>query len=164
MNRFLLLRFFLVLALGFNNSLVLAEEESAGGSVIDEAKETVAEAVEHATEAAENVADAVQEEAAKVAEEAAKVAENVAEKVADAIPDEVTKEVPAETSGSSVVEGLKDKIKSLVDKVKSLDKPTMKKIAAGAIGVWGVSLAVGWLTKGSGSPAPDVAAPQKKRR
>eukprot|EP00977_Amphora_coffeiformis_P003335 scaffold620_cov169-Amphora_coffeaeformis.AAC.5 len=60
---------------------------------------------------------------------------------------------------------IKDKIKALIEKIKSLDKPTLKKVAAGAIGVWGASVAVGWLTKGSpgsGNDAP--AAPQKKKR
>ena len=165
MARFSVLRLLLISALVFNISFfrpALAEEEStiaeeakAAAEKAEEIVEDVKEAVsDMAEEAAEAVADAIPEE---VIEEAEEVAETVKETVKD-----VKESVFGKSSGV-----VKEKIQELVDKVKSLDKVALKKIAAGAIGVWGVSVAVGWLTKGSSSSGNDFAAtsaPQKKKR
>ena len=114
--------------------------------VVEEVKETVKETVREVEEAVEAVA----EETPKVPAEPEKVAETVKERAID---------TPSETP----IAVMKEKISALVDKVKSLDKSAWKKVAAGAVGVWGVSLAVGWLTKGTPAGV-EVAASDKKRR
>ena len=76
-------------------------------------------------EAAELLA-AAEAKAAEFAEEAAAVA------------NEVKKE------GVAFMKSAKDKITTLVDKTKEITPAQMKKVAAGALGVWGVAAGVGW--------------------
>ena len=49
------------------------------------------------------------------------------------------------TKSKSVVECSKEKVSKLIDRIKTLDKNDAKKVAAAALGIWGVSVGVGWL-------------------
>jgi hypothetical protein len=64
----------------------------------------------------------------------------------------VAKEVKKE--GVAFMKSAKDKITTLVDKTKEITPAQMKKVAAGALGVWGVAAGVGWaMNHFSGSDA-----------
>jgi flagellar biosynthesis component FlhA len=59
--------------------------------------------------------------------------------------------VSAKKSIKDCVTGIVDKVtseaKSVVERVKSMNKADAKKVAAAALGVWGVSVGVGWLAQ-----------------
>lgn len=157
MARFSLVRFFLLLALVFDASLLrytMAEDASPVASQETEATEEAA--YEAGTESEEPVETEDPVEA---------VVEDPVEEVSQPETTESSNS-PMETikeKASSALSGLKEKVDSLVEKVKSVDKATLKKVAVGAVGVWGVSVAVGWLAN-KGSTAGATATPEKKRR
>jgi hypothetical protein len=99
------------------------------------AEDIAAAAAAVEAEASELLA-AAEAKAAEFAEEAAAVAK------------EVKKE------GVAFMKSTKDKITTLVDKTKEITPAQMKKVAAGALGVWGVAAGVGWaMNHFSGSDA-----------
>ena len=101
----------------------------------DEAYDAAAEA-EAAAQAAEAEAQAAAEAAAaKAAEEASAVADE-------------TEKGGAFVSG--VVESAKSKATAIVDKAKSITPEQMKKVAAGAVGIWGVAAGAGWVMNNLG--------------
>jgi ElaB/YqjD/DUF883 family membrane-anchored ribosome-binding protein len=64
---------------------------------------------------------------------------------------------------SSVVDTVISKAKSLIERCKNMSKADIKKVAAAAVGIWGVAVGVGYLTKGAPPPpAKPVAATKKK--
>jgi phosphoribosylpyrophosphate synthetase len=104
----------------------------------------------------EEVQEEVQEQAQEYVEQVQHVEEQVEE---------------AAASGKGKVAGLVDKVvseaKSLVNRVKSMNKADAKKVAAAALGVWGVSVGVGWLAQTVKAGAADgggasVGGPAKK--
>lgn len=82
-------------------------------------------------------AAAVEAEAAELLAAAEAKAAEFAEEAA-AVANEVKKE------GVAFMKSAKDKITTLVDKTKEITPAQMKKVAAGALGVWGVAAGVGW--------------------
>ena len=82
-------------------------------------------------------AAAVEAEAAELLEAAEAKAAEFAEEAA-AVANEVKKE------GVAFMKSAKDKITTLVDKTKEITPAQMKKVAAGALGVWGVAAGAGW--------------------
>lgn len=82
-------------------------------------------------------AAAVEAEAAELLAAAEAKAAEFAEEAA-AVANEVKKE------GVAFMKSAKDKITTLVDKTKEISPAQMKKVAAGALGVWGVAAGVGW--------------------
>jgi len=92
---------------------------------------------EQVEEAAEDVYEEMVEEDPPVPEE------TVDEPVVPPVPP-----TPAvKEAGDSIVEKIVSKSKKLVDRVKSVSKKDAKKIAAGVVGIWGVSVGVGWLAQ-----------------
>ncbi|KAL7470296.1 hypothetical protein ACHAXS_012947 [Conticribra weissflogii] len=98
-------------------------------------------------------ADAKAEEAMRAAEaemEAAKAAAAEAAKAAEIKAKEAS-QVVEEAAGSgtafveSVAESAKSKAISFFGKAKEITPEKMKKVAAGALGVWGVAAGVGWI-------------------
>jgi len=166
MARFSIIRLILISILIFNISVLRpALADSEEGNTVQEEMEAAAEKVE--------------EVVGEAKETASEMAGDAAEAIGDAIPEEVIEKheevsdtvkdtmKDAQESFSEKGSMIKEKFKTLIEKIKSLDKPTLKKVAAGAIGVWGASVAVGWLTKGGSSPVSGndaAAAPQKKKR
>lgn len=62
---------------------------------------------------------------------------------------------------SSLFGCVKSKCKAGIDKVKGVSSKDAKKIAAAVLGVWGVSVGVGWLAQTANQPAK-VEAGKKK--
>jgi hypothetical protein len=59
----------------------------------------------------------------------------------------------------SVVDKVKSKGKAVVDRAKTLSKDVdAKKVAAAAVGIWGVAVGVGYLTAGAGNGGSAVVA------
>lgn len=102
------------------------------------AAETVAAAVDEVVEAVEDVVDAVPET----------IVEDVVESISrGGAADDKSKTSPLssiKTKLSGLVDSVVTKSKDVVATVKKQD---MKKVAVGAIGVWGVAVGVGYLTK-----------------
>lgn len=82
-----------------------------------------------------------------------KEAEPVAEEVAavpvpeEASSDSSTLSSKAKDAVGSMVEKIVSRSKSAIDRVKSMSKSDAKKVAAAALGIWGVSVGVGWLAQ-----------------
>jgi hypothetical protein len=51
---------------------------------------------------------------------------------------------------SNVAELTKNKVASVIGKAKDITPETMKKVAAGALGVWGVAAGAGWVMNNLG--------------
>lgn len=45
-----------------------------------------------------------------------------------------------------------DKCKTFVDRCKNMSKNDMKKVAAAALGIWGIGAGIGWLVQSTGTP------------
>jgi hypothetical protein len=149
----------LVLLLALVSVNVLAEEGEKiyedGGVVedIQEAAEAVVENVEHVYE---NIAEAVHVEEVQhvvedVVEEVAAVSESMKEstvKAAKSLVDSI------KTKVSSAVDRIVAESKSVMERCKKMNKADVKKVAAAAVGIWGVAVGVGYLTKGTAPPPP----------
>lgn len=171
MARFSLLRSLFITFLAFNSSLLrpaFAEESDAISDdsktgMVENTAETVVDKVEETVEAASDVIpeDPVEEGVQPSGEVEETDQDEIGEVGAvETVGDTVA---PEETPRTSLMkEKVVDSAKKLFEKVKSLEKSDLKKLAAGAIGVWGVSLAVGWLTKSSAGGSTTI--PEKKRR
>lgn len=69
----------------------------------------------------------------------------------EAAAEEVEVEVEEETNiVSEVTESAKSKLTEIVEKVKEISPQQKKKIAAGAIGLWGIAAGVGWVLNNLG--------------
>ena len=79
----------------------------------------------------------------KATEEEAAAPEPVEEEVAETVE-------KAQSILSGAVDSAKSKATALVDKVKSITPQQTKKVAAGAIGIWGVAAAAGWVMNNLG--------------
>ena len=149
----------LVVLLALVSVNVLAEEgeknDDKGGLVedIQEAAEAVVDYIEHVVE------DAA--EAAHVQEVQHKVQE-VVEDIVEASEGMKTSTVNA---AKSLLGNMKTKVTSAVDRIvaesqnvvercKKMNKADVKKVAAAAVGIWGVAVGVGYLTKGTSPPPP----------
>ena len=131
-------------------SMVLAMEEEHEEHAATEHVEQAAEAVH---EAVEDVV--VEEEAHSIVEEVVEDVQEVYEDVQETVAAVVEK---SSNKASELVSATKDKIgcvvdkvvtksKALVDRVKGMSKQDAKKVAAAVVGVWGVSVGVGWLAQ-----------------
>mmetsp|Transcript_20186 Transcript_20186/g.32722 ORF Transcript_20186/g.32722 Transcript_20186/m.32722 type:complete len:176 (-) Transcript_20186:307-834(-) len=99
------------------------------------AQEAAAEAAARQAEAAAAAAKAEEEAAAEAA--AAAAAAEVVEEVKDGFVGDV---------GASV----KSKAMAYVDKAKEVTPEQLKKVAAGALGIWGVAAGAGWVMNNLG--------------
>jgi hypothetical protein len=124
------------------------------------------DAVEDLDESGEEAEDAAQEDEPAVEEadpepepepEPEAVEEKKAEPVVNVVPGipvpgGETKSTPSLGSkAKSALGPLVDKVvsrsKSAIDRVKNMSKSDAKKVAAAALGIWGVSVGVGWLAQ-----------------
>ena len=139
--RFLLLALFVI--------ATFAQEEAAQQEMVVE--ETVIETPQEP--------EPVQQEAAPEVV----VEEVVEEPVAVEEPEPAVEEVVAagKSKFSELVDTVVDKSKSLLDKVKSISKKDAKKIAAGVVGIWGVSVGVGYLTNQAAATPPPANGKKK---
>mmetsp|Transcript_5629 Transcript_5629/g.12257 ORF Transcript_5629/g.12257 Transcript_5629/m.12257 type:complete len:194 (-) Transcript_5629:543-1124(-) len=125
---------------------VVEAEASTDDKAQEEETSEKAEADAKAKEAM-RAAEAEMEAAKAAATEAAAAAEKKAKEAA---------EVAEEAAGSgtvfveNVAESAKSKALSFFGKAKEITPEKMKKVAAGALGVWGVAAGVGWMMNNFG--------------
>jgi hypothetical protein len=152
----------LVLLLTLLSVNVLAEEGEKindEGGVVEDIQEAVEAVVDYVGDVAEDTAKILHVEEAQHA-----VQEAVEDVIAasDSIKDSTVK------AAKSLVDNIKTKVSSAVDRVltesknviercKKMNKADVKKVAAAAVGIWGVAVGVGYLTKGTTPPPPPPA-------
>jgi len=113
------------------------DEDNSAASAEATEQEAAAEAAARQVEAAAAAAKATAEAAAaKAAAEASAVADDVEE-----VKDEFVGDVTASAQSQAI---------SFVDKVKEVSPAQMKKVAAGALGIWGVAAGAGWVMNNLG--------------
>ena len=131
-----------------NIALVYADEEGGSAEAVVDASGDVQveDNSEPAAETVESTPSSTEEEDTPAA----------AEEEEPAATDSAAVEEPAseEEKGSAFVSGVvssaKDKATALVDKAKSVTPAQMKKVAAGALGIWGVAAGAGWVMNNLG--------------
>ncbi|KAL7480327.1 hypothetical protein ACHAW6_006021 [Cyclotella cf. meneghiniana] len=126
---------------------VVEETTEDDGSAAAEAE---AEAAEAAAEAA-RIAEEARAKAAAEAEAAAAKLKAEAEAAAAALAEEAAK-AAAETKAfaTGVTESAKEKAMAFFGKAKDISPEKVKKIAAGALGVWGIAAGAGWVMNNLG--------------
>lgn len=150
---------FIVLALLLVAATV-AQEETAQHEppVADVIQETIIDATQE-PEPVQEQAPPTPEQVEETAEAAQEAVEETVQEVVDTVA-ETTENTKSKLSG--FVDGIVGKSKSLVDKVKSVSKKDAKKIAAAVVGIWGVSVGVGYLTnQAATTPANPTIAKRK---
>ena len=110
------------------------DSAAAEAAAIEAAAEAAARQVEAEAAAVKAAAEAA---AAKAAAEASAVVDEVEEATGDAF-------------ASDVAASAKSKAMSFVDKAKEITPEQMKKVAAGALGIWGVAAGAGWVMNNLG--------------
>ena len=110
--------------------------------------ESVEEAVADGPVEAEDAAAPVSDEATEIEVEE----EEDAALEGDAEDDSGTAEAEATEEGSSVnlLQSQQSKISEIIEKVKEISPQQKKKLAAGAIGIWGVAAGAGWVLNNLG--------------
>jgi ElaB/YqjD/DUF883 family membrane-anchored ribosome-binding protein len=160
MARFTSFRFLVIFALALSSSLlrpVIAQDGETVAEKVEGVVEDVTETVMGGAEdAADAVADAIPEDMDDVVADVTETFEDIVESVTSSGESPIEK---VKSAVASLKDTIVSKSKDVVNKIKGIDKATAKKVAAGAIGVWGVSVAVGFLTKGDAAPE---TAPAKK--
>jgi ElaB/YqjD/DUF883 family membrane-anchored ribosome-binding protein len=156
MARFTSFRFLVIFALALSSSLLRPVIAQDGETVAEKVEGVVEDVTETVMGGAEDAADAVANAMDDVVADATETVEDVVESVTSSGESPIEK---VKSAVSSLKDTIVSKSKDVVDKIKGIDKATAKKVAAGAIGVWGVSVAVGFLTKGNAAPE---TAPAKK--
>lgn len=151
-------------ALGF--LLIVALSLSALSSIPVAYADAEADAVDESTAADEVVAEAVVDSAGDVvvdvpetpedddsaaaeAEAAPAVTEEepAAEEAAPVVDDEVA---VSESSTPAFVSNVRAKVVAIADKAKEVTPEQMKKVALGALGIWGVAAGAGWVMNNLG--------------
>ena len=117
------------------------DSEEVAEAVVDASGEVRMEEPE-TPEAAED--DSTVEEAASE-EEAEAAAEEEAEVVVEDEAESVVMEEATKEGGSTFLSSAKAKAVAFVDKTKEISPEQMKKVAAGALGIWGVAAGAGWV-------------------
>mmetsp|Transcript_19485 Transcript_19485/g.35274 ORF Transcript_19485/g.35274 Transcript_19485/m.35274 type:complete len:176 (+) Transcript_19485:122-649(+) len=143
-----------------------AVEESSGGAEADvdatgdvqvEKPEPPKEDEDDSAIAAAEAAakEAADEAAARQAEAETAAAKAAAEAEASAVVDEV-EEAKGDAFVSDVAASAKSKAMSFVDKAKEITPEQMKKVAAGALGIWGVAAGAGWVMNNLGGADNEI--------
>lgn len=142
-----------------SGSTALAQESDHAEAEVDASGEIHVDATtdDGAVAAA---AEAAADEAARVAKEAAEQAKAEAEaaaaklkaEAAAAAAAEEAKKAAAETKNfaSGLTDSAKEKAMGFFNKAKEISPDKVKKIAAGALGVWGVAAGAGWVMNNMG--------------
>jgi hypothetical protein len=126
---------------GVNDNEIVAEVVHE--PVPEPEEESTPEVVE---EVVEEVIENVIEEVVEV--EASPIVEEVVEPVMSdpVVAEDVDKEMKTiQHRTNEIMDTMKTKSKMILNRIKSMDQKDLKKVAGAALGVWGVSLAVGWL-------------------
>ena len=145
----------LVLLLILVSVNVLAEEgeriNDEGGILedIQEAAEDAFEVIEHVVEEVAEVAHV--KEVQQMVEDVVEASGNMQEtavKAAKSFFDNI------KTKATCAVDRVVTESKNVVQRCKNMSKADVKKVAAAAVGIWGVAVGVGYITKGSVPPPP----------
>jgi len=148
---------------------VAAEAEAAAAAVEAEAEAAAAaEEAERKIKEAEAAAEEAAAAAAKAAEEAAAAAaaeEAAAEAINSVMPggddDEDSSSSPSSPAVMAVVDKAKSQITSALDRIKNVSSKDAKKMAAGALGIWGAASVTGWAMQNiAGGAGVGDAAPK----
>jgi hypothetical protein len=130
-----------------------AEVDASGEIHVDATTDdsVVAAAAEAAADEAARVAQEAAEQAKAEAEAAAAKLKAEAEAAAEAAAEEA-KKAAAETKNfaSGLTDSAKEKAMGFFNKAKEISPDKVKKIAAGALGVWGVAAGAGWVMNNMG--------------
>ena len=155
----------LVLLLALVSVNVLAEE---GEHINDEGGvvEDIQEAAEAAVDYIEHVAEVVAEKAhvQDVQHAVEEVVENIVE-ASEGLKASTAKATKSlvdniKTKVSSAVDRIVTESKNVIERCKKMNKADVKKVAAAAVGIWGVAVGVGYLTKGT-TPLPPPSSTGK---
>lgn len=149
---------------------VAAEAEAAAAAIEAEAEAAAAaaEEAERKIKEAEAAAEEAAAAAAKAAEEAAAAAaaeEAAAEAINSVMPggddDEDSSSSPSSPAVMAVVDKAKSQITSALDRIKNVSSKDAKKMAAGALGIWGAASVTGWAMQNiAGGAGVGDAAPK----
>jgi len=137
-----------------------AEAEAAAAAAAEEAERKIKEAEAAAEEAAAAAAKAAEEAAAAAAAE-----EAAAEAINSVMPggddDEDSSSSPSSPAVMAVVDKAKSQITSALDRIKNVSSKDAKKMAAGALGIWGAASVTGWAMQNiAGGAGVGDAAPK----
>ena len=166
LSRLRFLGFLLLVTIAIlSGSTVFAEEsaevDASGDVTVQETRQDddsataaareAAAAAAAAQAAAEQAASRKEEEAKAEAKAAAAKLKAEAEAKAAAMAEEAKKAAEDTNSfASDVTESVKGKAMGFFDKAKEISPEKVKKIAAGALGVWGVAAGAGWVMNNMG--------------
>lgn len=130
-----------------NIALVYADEEGGSAEAVVDASGDVQveDNSEPAAETVESTPSSTEEEDTPAAAEEEPAATDSA-----AVEEPASEEEKGSAFVSGVVSSAKDKATALVDKAKSVTPAQMKKVAAGALGIWGVAAGAGWVMNNLG--------------
>lgn len=150
-------------------SVVVGEGEPTMGEEVQERMEEAMDtAGGYVEEAYESVQESVEETMEPVVEKIDEVVEETKAKVEEVVPKKETKASEAlekiKTKVAAAIGIVVDKSKEVADRAKSMSKQDAKKVAAAALGVWGVSVGVGWLAQTVAKDAPPAPTAGKKGR
>jgi sorbitol-specific phosphotransferase system component IIBC len=147
------------------------EEEEAAAAEQVKAEVIVEDVVVDVAAAVEAEAQVLVEEAAaavKTAKGEEKVASQRLEKEIDSKNEEAVESALSSLKEkvSAVMNTVKNKSNLVVDKIKNVSPSDAKKIAAGVLGVWGVSVGAGWVAQNinKNNVAPPVFEEKVGRR
>ena len=130
-----------------NIALVYADEEGGSAEAVVDASGDVQveDNSEPTAETVESTPSSTEEEDTPAAAE-----EEPAATDSTAVEEPASEEEKGSAFVSGVVSSAKDKATALVDKAKSVTPAQMKKVAAGALGIWGVAAGAGWVMNNLG--------------
>jgi Na+/phosphate symporter len=146
----------LVLVLVLVAMATWAEEEvhhAEGNVEVEQAaekyeEETVPEIIEAVDE---QVDKEVQKEETNFAEDDVETTENMASTAVKATKDLFDN---MKSKVTDAVDLIVSESKNVIERCKNMNKDDVKKVAAAAVGIWGVAVGVGYLTKGTSPPPP----------
>ena len=134
-----------------SGDVTVQETRQDDDSATAAAREAAAAAAAATQAAAEQAASRKEEEAKAEAKAAAAKLKAEAEAKAAAMAEEAKKAAEDTNSfASDVTESVKGKAMGFFDKAKEISPEKVKKIAAGALGVWGVAAGAGWVMNNMG--------------
>jgi hypothetical protein len=143
----------LVLILVILSVSTWAEEEIHASDGTVETEEAVEEQgdEEPIAEIVETFDEQVEDEVNEIAEEVVESTETMtstALKATKSLLDNVKNKV------SDAVDLIVSESKNVIERCKNMNKADVKKVTAAAVGIWGVAVGVGYLTKGTTPPPP----------
>ena len=132
-----------------NIALVYADEEGGNAEAVVDASGDV-QVEDNSEPTAETVESTPSSTEDKEEDTPAAAEEEPAATDSAAVEEPASEEEKGSAFVSGVVSSAKDKATALVDKAKSVTPAQMKKVAAGALGIWGVAAGAGWVMNNLG--------------